>query len=95
MNTFILVERRRKELITAINNVKSFYDLCVNNDCLNDDLKLKTTFVELEIERVETLMDTPYHTLEDISYRKRVCDRFLDDAQELLREMSIAVSKCF
>ena len=95
MNTYILVEPKRKELMTAINNVETFYDLCTKNNCFSDDLKLKTIIVGWEIERVMTLMDIKCYTIKNVTYRKLVYDTFLKDAEQLLREMSIAVSKCF
>ena len=95
MNTYILVEPKKIELTTAINNVEKFYFLCVNNNCFSDDLKYKSIDVMLEIEEVKTFMAAGCHTMEEVSYRKLTCDKFLNDAQQLLREMSIAVSKCF
>lgn len=95
MNTYILVEPKIIELTTAINNVEKFYFLCINNNCFSDDLKRNSIDVMLEIEEVKTFMAAGCHTMDEVSHRKQVCDTFLNDARQLLREMSIAVSKCF
>ena len=95
MLTYNLIESRRNELITAINNIEKFYVLCVENNCLSDVLRYNTIVVVKEIEEVVTFMATKCYTIESSFNRKLVYDRFLEDAQELLREMSIAVSECF
>ena len=95
MNTYILVEPKRIELTTAINNIEKFYFLCVENNCFSNDLIEQYNVVLKEIEEVVIFMDTPCHTMEDVSHRKLTCDNFLNDARQLLREMSITVSKCF
>lgn len=95
MLTYNLIESRRNELITAINNVEKFYVLCVENNCLSDVLRYNTIVVVEEIEEVVFFMTTKCYTVESATNRKLVYDRFLEDAQELLREMSIAVSECF
>lgn len=95
MLTYNLIESKRNELITAINNVEKFYVLCVENNCLSDVLRYNTIVVVKEIEEVVFFMTTKCYTIESSFNRKLVYDRFLEDAQELLREMSIAVSECF
>lgn len=95
MNTYDLLEFKRNALMTAINNVEKFYVLCVENNCFSDDLRHKTIVVVKEIEEVVTFMDTKCYTVKSAMNRKPVYDHFLEDAQKLLREMSVAVSKCF
>jgi hypothetical protein len=95
MNTYILVEPKRKELITAINDVEKSFVLCVNKNCFSEDLKRKSIDVLMKIDEVVVFINTTCHTMDEVSHRKLTCDNFLNDAQELLREMSFAVSKCF
>ena len=95
MLTYNLIESKRNELITAINNVEKFYVLCVENNCFSDVLRYNTIVVVEEIEEVVFFMTTKCYTVESATNRKLMYDRFLEDAQELLREMSIAVSECF
>ena len=95
MLTYNLIESKRNELITAINNVEKFYVLCVENNCFSDVLRYNTIVVVEEIEEVVAFMATKCYTVESATNRKLMYDRFLEDAQELLREMSIAVSECF
>lgn len=95
MLTYNLIESRRNELTTAINNIEKLYVLCVENNCFSDILRHNTIVVVKEIEEVVFFMTTKSYTVESASNRKLVYDRFLEDAQELLREMSIAVSECF
>lgn len=95
MNTYNLIESKRNALTTAINNVEKFYVLCVENNCLSDVLRYNTIVVVKEIEEVVFFMNTKCYTVESAMNRRLVYDRFLEDARQLLREMSITVSKCF
>ena len=95
MLTYNLIESKRNELITAINNVEKFYVLCVENNCLSDVLRYNTIIVVREIEEVLAFMAIKCYTVESATNRKLVYDRFLEDAGQLLRDLSIAVSKCF
>ena len=95
MNTYILVEPKKIELITAINDVEKSFVLCVNKNCFSEDLKRKSIDVLMKIDEVVVLINTTCHTMDAVTYRKQTCDQFLDDAQELLREMRFAVRKCF
>lgn len=95
MLTYNLIESKRNELITAINNIEKFYVLCVENNCFSDILRYNTIVVVEEIERVMTLLDIKCYTIESSLNRKLVYDQFLDDARQLLRDLSIAVSECF
>lgn len=95
MLTYNLIESRRNELITAINNIEKFYVLCVENNCFSDVLRYNTIVVVEEIEEVMAFMAIKCYTIESSFNRKLVYDRFLEDARQLLREMSIAVSECF
>lgn len=95
MNTYILVEPKKIELITAINDVEKSFVLCVNNNCFSEDLKRKSIDVLMKIDEVVVLINTTCHTMDYVSYRKLTCDQFLEDAEQLLREMSFAMSKCF
>jgi hypothetical protein len=94
MNTYNLIESKRNALTTAINNIENYYVLCVENNCFSDDLEHKTVDIVKEIEEVMFLLDTKCYTAKSAMNRKPVYDHFLEDAQKLLREMSVAVSKC-
>lgn len=80
--------------MTAISNIENFYVLCVENNCFSDDLEHKTVNIVKEIEEVVFLMDTKCYSIQSAMNRKPVYDHFLEDAEKLLRDMSIAVSNC-